>query len=119
MATARTTPLVTSEIGATSLLTGITVIDPGGAIPLHFHNCEESVIVLEGSAIVLIDGAEYELGPGDTTWLPADLPHCFLNPSATAILRILWIYASIDATRTLIASGETQRVDRERMRGEG
>ncbi len=110
---ARTIPLVVSGIGATSLLTGITVIDPGGAIPLHFHNCEESVTVLEGAAIAVINGIEHELGPSDTTWLPAGLPHFFRNQSTTGTLRILWVYASIDATRTLVTTGATQRVDQE------
>jgi putative monooxygenase len=110
---ARTIPLVTSGMGATGLLTGITVIDPGAAIPLHFHNCEESVTVLEGPALAVLDGVEHLLGPGDTTWLPAGLPHSFRNPSSASTLRILWIYASIDATRTLVATGETRRVDQE------
>jgi quercetin dioxygenase-like cupin family protein len=114
---ARTMPLVVSGIGATSLLTGITIIDPGSAIPLHFHNCEESVTVLEGAATAVIDGVEHELRPSDTTWLPAGVPHFFRNPSTTSVLRILWIYASIDATRTLVATGETRRVDLERVTG--
>jgi quercetin dioxygenase-like cupin family protein len=109
----RTIPLVVSRIGTNSFLTGITVIDAGAVIPLHFHNCEESVTVLEGSAIAVIDGVEHELGPSDTTWLPAGIPHFFRNPSTTSTLRILWLYASVDATRTLVATGVTQRVDRE------
>ena len=30
--------------------TGITVFEPGTAIPLHTHNVEESVLVLDGGA---------------------------------------------------------------------
>jgi tripartite-type tricarboxylate transporter receptor subunit TctC len=32
------------------MLNGITIFDPGAAIGEHFHNCEESVMVLEGAA---------------------------------------------------------------------
>ncbi|HZH53589.1 MAG TPA: cupin domain-containing protein [Microvirga sp.] len=114
---ARTIPLVTKGIGSTSLLNGITSFEPGAAIPLHSHNCEESVMVLEGSAIAEIDGVEYELGPHDTTWIPSDVPHRFRNASRTEPMRIFWTYASVDATRTLIATGETRPVASEHAKG--
>ena len=110
---ARSIPLVRPAAGATSLLNGITEIDPGAAIPLHFHNCEESVLVLEGSAIATIGGNEYLLAPDDTSWIPAGVHHFFRNPSITEKLRIFWTYASIDATRTIVATGETHRIDEE------
>lgn len=111
---ARTIPLVTSGIGSTSLLNGITEFGPNAAIPLHTHNCEESVMVLEGEAIVEIDGVQHRMGATDTTWVPAEVPHRFMNASDTQRMRIFWIYASIDATRTIVATGETRRVDAER-----
>ena len=107
---ARTIPLVTPRSGARQLINGITIIAPGAAIPLHFHDCEESVIVLEGNAVAVIDGEETSVGPGDTSWIPPLLPHFFRNPSATDTLRIFWTYASVTATRTLVATGETRAV---------
>ncbi|MEJ1975002.1 MAG: cupin domain-containing protein [Acetobacteraceae bacterium] len=106
---ARTIPLVTPRVGARQLINGITMIEPGAAIPLHFHNCEESVIVLEGEAVAVVDGVEHRVGPGDTTWIPAGLPHFFRNETA-GLLRIFWTYASAEATRTLVATGETRPV---------
>ena len=106
----RTIPLVMPRIGARQLINGITAIAPGGAIAEHFHDCEESVIVLEGSAVAVLDGAEHAVGPGDTSWIPPGLPHYFRNASATQVLRIFWTYASVTATRTLVASGETRPV---------
>ena len=111
---ARTTPLVTSGIGSSSMLNGITEFGPGAAIPLHTHNCEESVLVLEGDAIAELDGVQYPMGPTDTTWVPANVPHRFINASDSNTMRIFWTYASIDATRTLVATGETRSVDSER-----
>ena len=111
---ARTTPLVTRGIGSTSMLNGITEFGPGAAIPLHTHNCEESVLVLEGDAIAELDGVQYPMGPTDTTWVPANVPHRFINASDSNTMRIFWTYASIDATRTLVATGETRSVDSER-----
>ena len=111
---ARTIPLVTSGVGSHSLLNGITEFGPGAAIPLHTHNCEESVMVLDGEARVEIDGVEHRMGAGDTTWVPADVPHRFVNASDTDRMRIFWTYASIDATRTIVGTGDTRSVDSER-----
>ena len=112
---ARTTPLVTRACGSTSIINGITAFDPGAAIGLHFHNCEESVMVIEGDAIAEVDGVRHALGTGDTTWIPANVPHRFLNESDRP-MRIFWTYASIDATRTLVASGDTRTIDAEHGR---
>lgn len=111
---ARTTPLVTRRCGSTSLINGITEFDGNAQIPLHSHNCEESVMVLEGNAIAFIGDDEHRLGPGDTTWIPSGVPHCFKNASQTEGMKIFWTYASIDATRTIIATGDTRSIDAER-----
>ena len=110
---ARTIPLVTRKVGSTRLLNGITSFEGGAAIPLHSHNCEESVMILEGNAIAEIGGVEHRLGQHDTTWIPADVPHRFRNASETAPMRIFWTYASVDATRTLVETGETRSVSAE------
>ncbi|WP_454702362.1 cupin domain-containing protein [Agrobacterium burrii] len=110
---ARTTPLVTRSCGSTSMINGITAFEPSASIGLHKHNCEESVMVLDGEAIVEIDGVQHRLSANDTTWIPANIPHRFINASGTKPMRIFWIYASIDATRTLIATGEERAIDAE------
>lgn len=110
---ARTVQLVTRQLGATGFINGVTEFDGGAGIALHSHNCEESVVVLEGNAIVEIEGVEHRVGPGDATFLPPNVPHRFRNASPTERMRILWTYASVDATRTLIATGETRRVEAE------
>jgi quercetin dioxygenase-like cupin family protein len=110
---ARTTPLVTRGCGSTSLINGITAFEPGAAIGLHKHNCEESVMVLDGHAIAEVDGVQYRLDPNDTTWIPSDVPHRFINASDTEPMRIFWTYASINATRTMIETGETRTIDAE------
>lgn len=62
---ARTIPLVGPRIGARSFLNGMTIFGPGAAIPLHAHNCEESVLLLEGTAIAEIDGQRHDIKAGD------------------------------------------------------
>jgi putative monooxygenase len=107
---ARTVPLVTAALGSKEMLNGITSFQPGAAIPLHSHNCEESVIILEGSAVFELDGVEHELKRYDTTWIPPNVPHRFRNASDRDPLRIFWTYASVDATRTMIGTGETRSI---------
>lgn len=110
---AKTIPLVTRRTGSTSFINGLTIFEPGAAIQMHKHNCEESVVILEGTAVAEIDGKEHRVGAGDVTFIPADIPHRFRNTSATEGMRILWTYGSVDATRTLIETGDTQSIEAE------
>ncbi|HEX7935293.1 MAG TPA: cupin domain-containing protein [Paraburkholderia sp.] len=110
---ASTTPLVVKSTGSDSFITGYTSFAPGVKIPFHSHNCQESVVLVEGHAILDIDGLEYELKPLDTTFIPPNVPHRFRNLSDTEPMKILWIYARQDATRTLAENGETRPVSAE------
>jgi quercetin dioxygenase-like cupin family protein len=110
---ARTIPLVVRGIGATSFINGITTFEPGAAIPFHCHNCEESVMLLDGDAVAEIDGIDYPLQPGDMSFIPAGVRHRFRNLSTTDSMRILWIYGSPDANRTNLETGATGLIDDE------
>ena len=107
---AATTPLVTKGLGATVFINGFTEFKGGAKIPYHFHNCEESVMLIEGHAIFDIDGQEFDIKPQDVTFIPAGVPHRFRNASETEPMKILWIYGSVDATRTLVETGETRPI---------
>lgn len=113
---ASTTPLVTAGIGASAFITGYTEFAGGAKIPFHFHNCEESVLLVEGNAIFDIDGREFAVQPQDVTFIPAGVPHRFRNASETEPMKIMWIYGSRDATRTLVETGETRPVAAEHKR---
>ena len=95
------------------MINGITTIPPCGAIPLHYHNCEESVLVLSGTGVAVVGGIELAVKTGDVTWIPANLPHQFRNGSDTDSMRIFWTYASAGATRTMAETGKTHLIDAE------
>jgi quercetin dioxygenase-like cupin family protein len=107
------TPLLAPAHGAGSFITGITEFAPGAAIPFHHHNCEESVVLLEGDAALEVDGEEHRLQPLDSTYIPPNVTHRFRNLSATRKAKILWIYGSPHATRTQEATGETHPISGE------
>ncbi|MBH1965109.1 MAG: cupin domain-containing protein [Comamonadaceae bacterium] len=110
---ARTTPLVGKSIGATAFITGYTEFNGGAEIPFHHHNTEESVVLIEGDAIFDIDGQSIPVKKGDVTFIPPNVPHRFRNASPTNPMKILWIYGSMNASRTLVETGETRPISLE------
>jgi HTH-type transcriptional regulator, repressor for puuD len=86
--------------------TGITVFSPGTAIPLHTHNVEEQVLVLEGEATAVVGDDSFDLEAGDGTWVPAGVPHRFAN-RGKGPMRIYWVYGGREVTRTIVATGKT------------
>jgi mannose-6-phosphate isomerase-like protein (cupin superfamily) len=103
----RTIPLVGKwNCDINSVTTGITVFVPGTGIPLHTHNVEETVLILEGEATVQIGDEVNDLVAGDATWVPTGVPHRFAN-RGTGIMRIYWVYGGRYVTRTVCATGKT------------
>jgi 3-isopropylmalate dehydrogenase len=96
--------------------TGVTEFPPGAGIPLHTHNVEESVLILDGQATAVIGEDSFDLEPGDATWAPAGVPHRFAN-RGEGPMRIYWVYGGRDVTRTIRATGETFEHLSERDRG--
>jgi len=102
-----TTLLVGKDVCEAAVFTsGLTRFPAGKKVPLHHHNCDEQVTLLEGTADVEVDGERTPLTRYDTTYIPANIPHRFINTGADSLL-ILWVYATDNVTRTFSATGKT------------
>ncbi len=92
---------------AATLTSGLTSFPAGKKVPFHFHNCDEQVTVIEGTALVEIEGEKpVAVGRLDTTYIPAGKSHRFVN-TGDGVLEILWIYTTDHVTRTFTETGET------------
>jgi quercetin dioxygenase-like cupin family protein len=101
-----TQPLVMAERGSTSLTMGLSTFQPGAVIPLHTHNVEEAITILEGEAVAIIEGQESVVRPYDTTFVPPGTPHHFRN-DGPGQMKFLWTYGGAHVTRTYVETGQT------------
>ncbi len=101
-----TTLLIGKENAGSRFTSGLTKFPAGSAAPIHFHNCDEQVTVIEGAAEAEIDGVRSVLGPRDTTFIPRGQPHRFTNIGSEPLV-ILWIYDIDHVTRTFVETGKT------------
>ena len=92
---------INKEFGATEISSGITSFEPGRSNTTHYHNAEESVIVIEGAGILLINGAEHQVAAGDAAFITPGAHHRLIN-TGEGPFRIAWSYATVDVTRTLV-----------------
>jgi len=67
---------------------------PGSSTPPHRHDCDEVVVVLAGSGILLIDGDTLPFGPGDTLVLPAGRDHQIVNNGDLEVVTVAAFAAS-------------------------
>jgi mannose-6-phosphate isomerase-like protein (cupin superfamily) len=61
---------------------------------------EEMVTVLEGEGECVIDGVARPVKQFDTTFVPANVVHCFRNTGKER-MSIMWVYGSTSVTRRL------------------
>ena len=76
-----------------SLTLGVARLAPGRTLNAHRHAQPEAYLVLDGEGIVTVDGASYEVGPGDGVFIAGDAVHAVESTGATD-LRVAYVLAA-------------------------
>lgn len=78
------------------------VMQPGSAFPLHTHEGDHVLYVLDGVGVLHIDGVDHRLREGDAIYVPAEYPHgvkTYTQASGPfAFLAVGLPHKSVDAT---------------------
>jgi quercetin dioxygenase-like cupin family protein len=74
---------------------------PGGRLPAHVHDFDESISIIEGEASCIVEGRRYTLGDNGTAMVPRGRVHYFMNESAEA-MAMLWVYAGPSPIRVAV-----------------
>ncbi len=87
--------LVTKEMGAPHFAMRMFEVEPEGHTPLHSHEWEHEVFVLEGEGMVLGASGEEKIKHGDVIFMPAAERHQFKN-TGEGTLRFLCLIPYLD-----------------------
>ena len=84
----------------------VQTVDPGAATPVHRHDCEEAIVILEGHGVMEIDGRKQEFEPGNTLVIPRNAVHQ-VTCSGAEPLRLV---AALGAAPVRVHSAENERI---------
>ena len=62
--------LITKDIGAPNFAMRLIEMQPGGHSPLHAHDWEHEVFILEGEGTMVGQEGEKKFKPGDAVFVP-------------------------------------------------
>ncbi|HMF18378.1 MAG TPA: aldolase/citrate lyase family protein [Gemmataceae bacterium] len=71
---------------------GYGLFHPGGRLPAHLHNFDESICIIDGTATCIVEGRRYSLAGCGTAMVPRGRVHYFIDESATT-MAMIWVYA--------------------------
>ena len=92
--------LFARRFGAVGICGGHGRFLPGASLPCHTHDYDESITIVKGTAVCLVQGRRYELSGCDTAYIPLGLPHRFLNLSNEE-MEMVWVYAGSEPDRRI------------------
>jgi quercetin dioxygenase-like cupin family protein len=81
---------------------GYGLFQPGGRLPAHVHDFDESICIIAGTATCNVEGRRRALSGGATAMVPRGRVHYFINET-TAPMAMLWVYAGPLPLRVVVA----------------
>lgn len=71
---------------------GYGLFHPGGRLPAHYHDFDESISIISGEATCVVEGRRYTMSDLATALQPRGRVHYFINES-NGTMEMLWVYA--------------------------
>lgn len=80
---------------------GYGLFQPGGRLPAHVHDFDESICIISGVATCVVEGRKYSMRDGATALQPRGRVHYFINDS-NGPMEMLWVYAGPNPERIVV-----------------
>jgi quercetin dioxygenase-like cupin family protein len=80
---------------------GYGLFQPGGRLPAHFHDFDESICIIEGTAVCNVEGRRYQQAGCNTALQPRGRVHYFANESKNP-MAMIWVYAGPRPERVIV-----------------
>ena len=97
--------MVSAAMGSKTITCGVSVFEPGSAIFMHTHPCEEVVAVVDGEAVCELSGERHVLHAFDLSFVPPLTPHRFVNESDRPFTMI-YFYPTTQLSRDAVSPAE-------------
>jgi quercetin dioxygenase-like cupin family protein len=75
------------------LTVGVARLPAGGSLPSHRHEQHEAYLILEGVAVLTIDGESRTVGPGFAAFIPGNAVHS-ITATDDSELRLAYVLAA-------------------------
>lgn len=86
--------LASHRDGLRTLEVWYQTLEPASETPVHYHDCEEVVVVLAGSGRATVAGETGEFGPNSTLVIPAKAVHHLVNTGGERMVLLTSLSAS-------------------------
>ncbi len=80
------------DLGSQGMSGGFGEFTPGGRLPCHLHDFDESITIVQGTATCVVEGRRYSLADCATALAPRGRCHYFINLSDRP-MAMIWVYA--------------------------
>jgi 2-dehydro-3-deoxyglucarate aldolase/4-hydroxy-2-oxoheptanedioate aldolase len=80
---------------------GYGLFKPGGRLPAHIHDFDESICIVEGRATCVVEGRRHTMSSFATALQPRGRVHYFANETADP-MAMIWVYAGPQPDRIVV-----------------